>query len=302
MPLLLAGGVKTYGLSDAEIALMCASHGGEPRHVSLAAKLLRRGGFGVGDLQCGAHQPMHEPSARELIRRGQAPSALHNNCSGKHAGMLLACRLLGMPHADYADAGHPLQRRIRALLAQHANIAESEIALAVDGCNLPVFRLPLSALAAAYARLSAGRRPGEDRIAASVRGRIVRAMTRHPEMVAGAGRFTTDFIAAGKGRWIGKEGAEGVYAVGLAPRARGRRAVGIALKIEDGSARPRDAVILDLLARIAELPIEIRRALAAYAEPRVQNARGIEVGRIEAEAPIATASARSGGRRRGGVR
>ncbi len=288
MPLLLAGGAKAFRLEDAEIALMCASHGGEPRHVRLAERILRRGGFKPGDLLCGAHSPMHEPSARELGRRGQAPSVLHNNCSGKHAGMLLACRLLDFPHADYTDASHPLQRRIRTLLARYGGVPESAIAVAVDGCNAPVFRLPLSALATAYAALVAGPLPGEDRAAAGVRARIVRAMTKEPSMVAGAGRFTTDFLAAGRGKWIGKEGAEGVYAVGLTAGVRGgRTAVGIAFKIEDGSARPRDAVTLDVLSRLDALPLPLRRALAAYAEPVLRNARGIEVGRIDAEVPVA---------------
>lgn len=301
MPLLLAGGEKAFGLGDAEIALMCASHGGEPRHVRLARELLKRGGFKSTDLLCGAHLPMHDASARELTRRGEAPSALHNNCSGKHAGMLLACRLLGLSYADYTDAGHPLQRRIRSLLARYGAVPESEIAVAVDGCNAPVFRLPLSALAAAYAALMAGRLPGEDRAAAAVRARIVRAMTKSPAMVAGAGRFTTDFIVAGRGRWIGKEGAEGVYAVGLRPRGTSRRAVGLAFKVEDGSARPRDAVTLDLLGRIGELPLPIRRTLAAYAEPLLHNARGFEVGRIEASVPVAvrqrSARVRAAGKR-----
>ena len=296
MPLLLAGGEKRFRLSDSDIALLCASHGGEPRHVSLAAALLRRGGFTASDLLCGAHLPMHDASARELIRSGRAPSTLHNNCSGKHAGMLLACRLLDLAHADYTNPAHPLQRRIRSLLALYAGIPESDITVAVDGCNAPVFRLPLSALAAAYARLMAVRVPGEERGAAPIRARIVRALVRRPEMVAGAGRFTTDFIRAGGGRWIGKEGAEGVYAVGLRAKARGP-CTGVAFKIEDGSARARDAVTLALLDRLRELPAEVRRSLASYAEPVVHNARGFDVGRIEAEAPLTRSGTRTRPRR-----
>jgi len=286
MPLLLAGGEKAYRLGDAEIALMCASHGGEPRHAALAGKLLRRAGLRVEDLQCGAHLPMHGPSARELIRRSESPSPLHHNCSGNHAGILLACRLLGLDTASYCDPAHPLQRRIRSLLAFYADVPESAITTAVDGCNLPVFRLSLAAVAAAYARLLADRLPGEDRPRASARARIVRAMLESPEMVAGSRRFTTDFIVAGRGRWIGKEGAEGVYAVGLRGDGRGAPAVGLAFKIEDGSARPRDAVTLALLERMGELPGDVRRALAAYAEPAVHNARGFVIGRIEADAPL----------------
>jgi L-asparaginase II len=292
MPLLLAGGEKRYRLGDAEIALMCASHGGEPAHVRVARDLLRRGGFRPDDLECGAEEPMHEPSARELVRRGEKPTALHHNCSGKHAGLLLACRALDLPHDGYTDASHPLQRRIRTLLARHADIPEARITAAVDGCNLPVFRLPLAALATAYARLVAGRLPGEEPGLAAVRARIVRAMIKRPEMVAGTGRFTTDFMVAGRGRWVGKEGAEGVYAVGILPHGKTSRALGLVFKLEDGSARSRDAVTLAALERLGALPLEIRRTLAAYAEPIVRNARGAEVGRIEADVPVRASRSR----------
>jgi L-asparaginase II len=286
LPLLAAGGERRYRLDDAAIALMCASHGGEPAHVRLVRDLLRRGGFRPDDLQCGAHAPMDEASARELVRRGEAPTVLHNNCSGKHAGLLLACRLLELDPADYTNAAHPLQRRIRALVSRYARLPESRIGVAVDGCNLPVFRLPLAALAAAYAGLFARRGQDEEAALAAARARVVRAMVRRPDMVAGTGRFTTDFIAAGQGRWVGKEGAEGVYAVALRPEGARGRPLGLVFKIEDGSARPRDAVTLAALERLGRLPLAIRRTLAAYAEPVVRNARGFEVGRIEADVPI----------------
>jgi len=295
MPLLLAGGEKRFRLGDAEIALMCASHAGEPKHTKIVESMLKRGGFRVADLLCGAHPPMDEASARALIAARKEPTALHNNCSGKHAGLLLACRLLDMPHANYTDPGHPLQRRIRTLIARYADIAESEMGSAVDGCNLPVYRIPLGALALAYARLVADRVPGEDRAGAAVRRRIVRAMEARPDMVAGTERFTTDFLAAGRGRWIGKEGAEGVYAVGIAP-SRGA-AIGVAFKIEDGSVRARDAVTLDILERLGELPAAIRRSLAAYAEPRLLNAAGADVGRIEAHAALVRKAGSASGRR-----
>ena len=225
MPLLLAGGEKKFGLGDAEIALMCASHGGEPRHVQLAQPdpparrvSARRSASAAPTRRCT------RPRRASWCAAARSPTALHNNCSGKHAGLLLACRALGLPHDGYTDPGHALQRRIRTLVARYADIPESRITVAVDGCNLPVFRLPLSALAGAYARLMAGRLPGEEPAAAAARARIVRALTKQPFMVAGTGRFTTDFLAAGRGRWIGKEGAEGVYAVGLRPcRARAAR-------------------------------------------------------------------------------
>lgn len=285
MPLLEAGGEKAFALGDDEIALMCASHGGEPRHVRVARAILRRGGFQVRDLACGAHLPMHEPSARALLRRGEKPTALHNNCSGKHGGLLLACRLLGLPSRGYFEPTHPLQASIRAHVAAYTGVEESRIGVAVDGCSLPVFFLPLAGLAASFARLVSAAPGGGD---SAVRRRIVRAMTASPGMVAGRDRFTTDFLEAGRGAWIGKEGAEGVYAIGLAPR-RGRRegALGIAFKLEDGSSRARDAVVLEILDALGRLPERAGRVLAPHRAPVIRSVRGQVVGGIRAKVVLA---------------
>ena len=291
MPLLESGGERFFDLDSDAIALMCASHGGEPRHVRVARRILRAGRFGVGDLKCGAHLPMHEASARRLLVRGEEPTALHNNCSGKHAGMLLACRLEGYPPAAYLEPDHPLQRRIRENVSRMCDIPVAEIPVAVDGCSAPVFRLPLAALALAYARLLS-RRAGAS--APDARRRITRAMWESPAMVAGRGRFTTDLLRAGRGRWIGKEGAEGVYAMGLAGRRSGERAVGIAYKVEDGAGRARDAISVAILARLGRLPRAAARYLSGYAHPVVRSVRGEPVGSIEPDAGLdALAAARA---------
>jgi L-asparaginase II len=285
MPLLAGGGERLFRLGDDEIALMCASHGGEPRHVATARRILTRGGFETSALRCGAHLPMHEPSARALLAAGIRPTPLHNNCSGKHAGLLLACRLLGVAHRGYERPDHPVQRAVLARLAEHTGVAEDAIGVAVDGCSVPVFHLPLSSLAAAYARLVAPAWIGRGTEPA-VRARIVAAMTGSPSMVAGRGRFTTSLLLAGSGSWIGKEGAEGVYAMGLAPRRRGERAIGIAFKLEDGGSRARDAVTLDVLERLGRFRPAARRQLASHFRPVIRNARGLAVGEIVAEVPL----------------
>jgi L-asparaginase II len=287
MALLEAGGEEAFRLGSDEIALLCASHGGEPRHVAVARRLLERGGFGPEDLACGAHLPMHEPSARALLAASKRPTALHNNCSGKHGGLLLACRLLGFDAQGYWQPDHPIQRIVKKRLAAYCDVPVSRIGIAVDGCSLPVFHLPLSRLALAYARLVAPARENETGDP-EVRRRICRAMWESPGMVAGRDRFTTDFLAAGPGRWIGKEGAEGVYAMGVSSRRRGEKALGIAFKLEDGSARARDAVALDILSRLDRLPGSARRVLARYLSPVLRNARGLDVGRIVAEVPLVT--------------
>ncbi len=286
MPLLAAGGERAFRLGPDEIALMCASHGGEPRHVKVARRILSRGEFSAADLACGAHPPMHEPSALALVRSGKRPTALHNNCSGKHAGLLLACRLLGFDPHGYENPSHPIALEVLGQVAAACGVPASDIGIAVDGCSLPVFFLPLSGLASGYARLLARRLPGETPSARAVRRRIGRAMWESPGMVAGRGRFTTAFLEAGPRLWIGKEGAEGVYAIGVRPRGATGKAVGIAFKMEDGSARARDAVALDLLARLKLFPPGARRVLDAYRSPVIRNVRGLDVGRIEAQVAL----------------
>jgi hypothetical protein len=194
MPLLEAEGTRPSIWAGDEIAPW-RSHGGEPRHCGWGG-ILDRCGFSTADLACGADMPMHEPSARALIAAGKRPTALHNNCSGKHAGLLLACRLYGFAPAGYWKPRHPLQRLIRKRLGDFCGVPVARVGFAVDGCSLPVFHLPLSRLAFAYARLVAAPRPGE-----SVRRRLCAAMWDSPG--GGRPRRSRPSLCAGRGRWIG---------------------------------------------------------------------------------------------------
>ena len=286
LPLLEAGGAEEFRLSSRDIALICASHGGEPRHVRGAGRLLERAGFSPRDLVCGPHLPLHEPSARALLSRGERPTRLHNNCSGKHAGLLLACRLLGLSPKGYWQGNHPLQRSIRRRISELTSFPESSMEEAVDGCGLVVYRIPLHAIALGYARLMSRSVPGESAAQAGARGRIVAAMWAAPDMVAGTGFFTTELLRAGAGRWIGKEGAEGVYAVGVRGKGADGIASGLALKIEDGSARARPAVTLAILREMGWTSASAGRKLHAFAAPSVVNAAGATVGSIDPELPI----------------
>jgi L-asparaginase II len=282
LPLLLAGAGQRFGLTAADVALICASHGGNPEHTRRAADLLIRGGFGVTDLLCGAHWPMDPQAAEELRRSGEVPTALHNNCSGKHAGMLLACRLLGLPTADYVAADHPWQQRILEHVAGCCGLPAESIGQALDGCSVPTYHMPLAAAARGYAALAdpraAGLAPGE---AAAV-DVIVHAMTGEPEMVAGPGRFTTRLMAATGGRVLGKEGAEGLY--GLA--VRGPVALGIALKIADGGERCRDGVVLDVLRQLGSLSAAELAGLEDLHSPSLHNHRGMRVGEVRPEVDL----------------
>jgi L-asparaginase II len=281
LPLVMAGGVERYALDDADLALVCSSHGGTPAHVARAAALLARGGFGVADLACGAHPPSNDEAARALAAAGEEPTPLHNNCSGKHAGMLLACRLLDLDPDGYLDFSHPLQRRLREEVARVAG-ADPGLRRAIDGCSAPTYELTVAELARAFAALAAPAAAPLDDARRAALGRIGAAMAAAPGMVAGPGRFTTALIAATGGRLLGKEGAEGVYGVAV----RGPRAMGLAVKIADGAKRARDTVVLELLVQLGALSGEEQRALAPFARPRLVNHRGLEVGAIVAEVEL----------------
>jgi L-asparaginase II len=296
LPLLLEGGAEEYDLTGEEVALICASHGGEPHHVSTAAAILRKGEFDEEDLLCGTHMPYDEKAAAELRQSGESPSVLQNNCSGKHAGMLLATQLLDAPSATYVEAAHPLQQRVRESLAEFAGVAPDDIPVAIDGCGVPSFYLSLYRTALAYARLSATARSGAAAGAltryAEPAKRIFDSMTAHPEYVGGNWSITTPLMAAFEGDLLAKEGAEGFYAMAVAPQLASRlsdrldlpddAAIGIALKIVDGSmTRGRDPVILrtlELLGADVSAP-----RLKRYRDQRLTNNAGHVVGELRAE-------------------
>lgn len=281
-PFLAAGGERRFHLSTDEIALAAASHAGEPFHTRLALEMLERGGFGVDDLHCGAHVPVNDATARELAWRREKPSQLHNNCSGKHAAMLLACRLFRYDPKTYYRREHPLQKRILAVVSRMTGVPVEKIGLAVDGCSVPVFQIPLYNLALSYARLLGGRVPGESAREFAARCRIVEAMTSSPLMVGGTGRFTTNLMTEFGGELLAKEGAEGVYAIGVPARLSGRLpargAVGIALKIEDGAERSRDAVTVDVMRQLGLADGKRLVSLRRIARRPVRNVRGDVVG------------------------
>ena len=279
LPLLLAGGEERYGLTPSDLALICASHSGDPEHLAGALDLLTRGGFGVGDLLCGGHIPLGRESAQRMIRAGEEPTPLHNNCSGKHAGMLLACQLLGYPTENYVDPAHPLQRRIVEHVLEICRVSREQVGIGVDGCSVPAFHMPLSAAARGYAALADPRAAGSVGIqteAAAALDRVARAMTSEPVQVAGRGRFTTRLMEVTRGRVLGKEGAEGFYALAV----RGPVALGIAVKIADGGERCRDGVVLDVLRELGSLSGAEFEELAGHYAPPVLNARGIQVGEV----------------------
>lgn len=290
IPLLEYGGAAELDLTGEEIALTCGSHGAEPVHVATAAALLRKGELDEEDLLCGAHYPYDEKSAADLRAAGERPSPLHNNCSGKHAGMLLATQVMDVAQAAYIDPAHPLQQLIRATLGDFAQVDPDDIPIAVDGCGAPAFFLSLHRTALAYARLMVA--TGQDRYGESA-GTIVEAMTGFPHYVAGNWSMTTPLMAAFSGDLLAKEGAEGLYAMALSPqmaaeltgglRVADDVAVGVVLKIDDGSMeRGRNPVILRLL-ELLGVDLDSRPGLESFRHHHLYNHAGTEVGEVRAE-------------------
>ena len=272
LPLVEGGGVEKFGLTEPELAVICASHAAEPLHIQAVASILSKIGLDASALRCGPHAPSDPSAAAALTQAGRDPEPIHNNCSGKHAGMLASCRLYGWPTETYLDPGHPLQRRIAVLIAEFCGAAEP-LPAGTDGCGVPTFHATVAQLARGFGRLADPcDLPGPR--AAAVR-RIGDAMAAHPVMVSGTRRLATSLMEVLGDRLFCKGGAEGGFGVAL--RSRG---FGIAVKIEDGNARAMGPILIDVLRQLGVAgPAEIA-ALAAHAHPAVLNTRGDTVGVI----------------------
>ncbi len=270
-----AGAAQRFAFDDRDLAIMSASHNGEPEHVAAVEALLAKIGASVDDLQCGTHAPAYEPAAAALAQRGQRPSALHNNCSGKHAGILALCRMLEAPFAGYLAATHPAQRAILALCERVSDEHFDPRRLGIDGCGIPAYATSLRHAARSYARFASLRDLAADDAAALARVRA--AMIAEPFFVAGTGRFDTELIHAGNGRIACKAGAEGMHASALLDTG-----AGLVLKVVDGARRAAAPAAVALLERLGALDARQVRALAAHARAPVKNAAGATVGEVSA--------------------
>jgi L-asparaginase II len=288
MTLITSGAADRFHLTSREIALACASHNGEPLHTFTADRLLARIGLDESALRCGVHRPYSEETAVKLEREGLPFTQLHNNCSGKHAGMLATAAHLGLPITDYVSPDHQIQQAIISTLRRLAGLGETP-SIAVDGCSAPTFGVPLNTLALAFARLvnpwSTLQWPDMDSVNREqnidAQKRIVAAMTAHPEMIGGTkGRFDTDLIRAARGTLIAKIGAEAVYCVGVIPSERYPRGLGVAIKIEDGAKRALEPAVVETLLQLSVLDEHARREIAPYRRPDVINHRGLVVGDV----------------------
>jgi L-asparaginase II len=281
LPLVESGAADAFGLTDENIALACASHSGEPMHTERVAAWLAQIGRRESDLACGPQIPRNEPVWEEMIRRGEAPTRIHNNCSGKHAGFLTLARHWDVATAGYERHDHPVQQAVAKALGELAGI-DAALPWGVDGCAAPNFALPLRAFALALAKFAAPKDLPAPRAQAVTR--IVGAMMAHPELVAGTGRVCTILMRAWPGRVAAKTGAEGVFAA-IIPEY----GLGIALKIDDGAGRAADTAIAAILERLipsAETSVaEIIRAPVLNTRDAIVGERRPAIALVEAAIP-----------------
>jgi L-asparaginase II len=285
LPLVESGAAERLALSDEELALACASHGGEPHHVRTAAAMLAKAGVGADALECGTHWPYFDGAIKAMAACGEPPSALHNNCSGKHAGFVcLGClmaqgRDLASFVRGYVRPDHPVMREVTASLQSTTGYDLARTAVGTDGCSIPTYAIPLRNLAHAFAKVAtgAGLRDGQARAARRLR----RAVAAAPQMVAGTGRFDSRVMAHFGERVFCKVGAEGMYCAALPTLG-----LGIAIKMDDGNtARGAEVVMAGLIERLLPLAKGDAEVLRGFSDAALVNWNGIEVGRMRANLP-----------------
>jgi L-asparaginase II len=281
LPLIESGAADAFGLDEEELAVACASHSGDAIHVAAVRGLLGKVGLDETSLACGAHWPVSETALEALLRAGIRPQAIHNNCSGKHAGMLATAVHLGLPPKGYERVDHPVQIAIADSLSELCDIGLDRAHAGIDGCSVPTFSLPLSALARGFARFGTGE--GLSPARAEAARRLMQACFDAPVLVAGEGRFDTLILQGLALQAFIKGGAEGVHC-GALPEL----GLGFALKIDDGAKRADERAVAEILSAL--LP-KARTILAGQIEGDIRNWRGLKVGRITASAELQEAVA-----------
>lgn len=272
--LLESGAVEKYKLNDEEIAIICASHNGEAFQTEVVNSILKKIGLTIEDLSCGIHPPFDRPSYEQLILQGRRATAVHNNCSGKHAGMLAISRALGVAPDNYIDIEHPVQQRIYEKIKFYSE--KDRIPIEVDNCNAPTFFLPLYNLALMYRKLVMG---ADDYLQ-----RIFHIMNLHPKHVGGKGRFDTDFMIALGGKGLSKIGSEGVRGIGI--RTDSGKYIGIAIKVLSGSWKATDSVSIAVLKHLRLVDDEILAKLDKYYHTPLKSYSDKDIGRFETEVVV----------------
>ncbi len=273
LPLVEGGGADAFEFTPAEIALACSSHNGEPAHVETARSMLARAGLDESFLECGPQAPARDEDRFALRQAGRVPGRIHNNCSGKHAGMLALAIHMGVDPKGYSTADHPVQRRVRRAMEEMTGSALSADRCGIDGCSIPTWAAPLGAWAVAFAKVATGQ--GVDEKRAVALKRIREACAAHPFMVAGTGRFCTRMMERAGPQAFVKTGAEGVFCAAFPDTG-----LGVALKVDDGASRASEALMAAIVSDCAGLDGSRRAAVAPMAGPPVTNRMDLQVGEI----------------------
>jgi L-asparaginase II len=284
IPLVASGAADRFHFNVKEIAIACGSHNGDPLHIETVLGMLRKIGLDASALKCGAHEPYSPEAARELKEQGLEPTALHNNCSGKHTGMLALALHLNAPVETYDEPEHPVQLAITRAVSEFSGLAVESIPIGIDGCGAPVHAMPVSAMALMYARLITPPTGFDERTRAACT-RIKSAMISHPEMIGGLTEsLDTALMRTVPGRLIAKAGAEGLFTAGIMPCEEYPRGAGVALKIEDGDrgSRARRPAAIETLRQLGLLSSDALDALSSYAKSYLRNRRGDTVGEVVA--------------------
>jgi L-asparaginase II len=274
LPLVESGAADALDLTDAELALACASHSGEEVHANAARVMLMKAGLDEDDLECGPQWPQRMEDAARLIREDESPCGLHNNCSGKHAGFLGLAKVMGVATRGYIEAEHPVQREVRLVMEQLTGDKLSEDICGTDGCSIPTYASPLESFARAFAAFGTGE--GLEPLRAEAARRLFDACINEPYMVAGADRFCSRVMETFRGRTFVKTGAEGVYC-GAIPEL----GLGIALKCDDGATRASEVMMATVLEALLELNDDEASLLDSLVNPPVLTRRGIQAGHIK---------------------
>ncbi|TDZ24096.1 hypothetical protein Cob_v003507 [Colletotrichum orbiculare MAFF 240422] len=287
-------GFERFGFTEADLGLACASHSSEARHAERARSMLAKVGARESHLRCGGHPSICPSVDKGWVRAGFEPTPVYNNCSGKHAAMLGGALSLAGGFEDYHLPGHPMQAKVKQVVAELSGLGEAEVEWAIDGCNLPAPGMPLDSMARMYASFASAAdivARDDDASSATERtqrmARVFRAMAEHPEMVGGQGRFCTLLMEAFGGRLFGKVGADGCYAVGVRESDDTRRLgcrgpLGIAVKIDDGSSEMLYAAVPEILEQLGVGGPDTRRRLEHFHHPRRVNTMGVQTGRVTA--------------------
>lgn len=282
LPFIEKGGAEFFGLTDKEVAVMCASHSGTDEHVATIKGMQEKIGMGEGDLLCGTHPSYHEPTAVRMIKAGDLPTPNRHNCSGKHTGMVAHALLRQLPKQDYINFNHPVQQSILTAFAEMCSMEEQAVDLGIDGCSAPNFAVPMRSAALAFARLADPTGLPDQRAEALFR--IRRSMMGHPDMVGGPDRFDTKLMQVFEGKILTKAGADGYQALALLPGAlgAGSPALGATLKISDGDAgnRAKVTAVMALLEQLGALDEDKISKLSEFYTRPIYNWRHLDVGDI----------------------